>query len=98
MTRLHILLSLFWVEDGIKILKQKFELQNKLSSIDSFLRMLVAEKFYLEPENLAGVWQHQFCFFLDILINREGFVKIDLQGGGMHDKLEWEDFDQLYIW
>lgn len=92
MNSLHIPLSLFWVGDRIKNIKpEKFELQNKLSSIDSFLRMLVAgKKIYLEPENLAGIRKHQFYFFLGDIKKRHGVCYYRLPyGGGARQARMW---------
>ena len=58
---------------------EKSKLQNKLSSIDSFLRVLIAEKFNPEPGRLAKMGK---MLALEILRynmkNCEIFINIDI--------------------
>ena len=58
---------------------EKSKLQNKLSSIDSFLRVLIAEKFNPEPGRLAKMGKMLPLEILrDNMKNCEIFINIDI--------------------
>jgi hypothetical protein len=56
-------------------------LQNKLSSIDSFLRAFIAEKLNLEPERVAKGKETVLASLREDMKNCEVFITMDMATG-----------------